>query len=320
MSVKVLLNKKLERWQKRRSPPQSDVTLNQRNTYIFPTRYGFLMALMILLMGIGATNYQNNLIFFATFFALTIGLLSIVLTFNNLVALRFSPHEPEAVFAGSKVKVPISVTSEKAHNAVSLSFKHGPAQSFDVLPNTETRIVLVTQCTKRGHNTLPKVKVSSIFPFGFLQVWSWLFFSMDYLAYPKPIAPSFGATTGHQQDEHSNDFQSGTEDFYGLKKYEAGESLSRIHWKSYARGKGLQTKEFVDYLSDPNVFDYSQFEQVEHELRLSYLSYLIKQAAENNEVFGLKLPDIYIVPSKGEKHMHECLKALALAPTQYEGI
>ncbi|MEE4245001.1 MAG: hypothetical protein V2I33_06305, partial [Kangiellaceae bacterium] len=65
--AKQVINNRLLNWQKSRMPVSRSVRLKQRNTYIFPTRYGFLLGLIILLMGVGATNYQNNLIFIALF-------------------------------------------------------------------------------------------------------------------------------------------------------------------------------------------------------------------------------------------------------------
>ncbi|MEE9254876.1 MAG: hypothetical protein V3U43_08070, partial [Pseudomonadales bacterium] len=53
----------LKSWLDRRFPPSRTVTLDRRNVFIFPTREGFAFGLLLLLLLLGAINYQNTLVF-----------------------------------------------------------------------------------------------------------------------------------------------------------------------------------------------------------------------------------------------------------------
>ena len=51
-----------QRWLRRRVPPQKSITLNQRCIFIFPTKIGFAFAALLILLFLGAINYENSLI------------------------------------------------------------------------------------------------------------------------------------------------------------------------------------------------------------------------------------------------------------------
>ncbi|PWK53382.1 DUF58 domain-containing protein [Pleionea mediterranea] len=315
-SLRLGIRAKLERWQRSRAPLAKSLQLSQRNTYVFPTRYGFMLLLTIILMGIGATNYQNNLVFIATFTVIAIGIVAILLTFNNLVGLKFSVHNAEPVFCGQTVRVPISVTADKEHLSISIGAEQEVLHTIDVAPMAEQRVDVVVPALKRGVHSLKAVRCQTLFPLGFVQAWSWLFFDSQYVVYPKPVAPDTEwLGNGDSNGQYSDSFKPGVEEFYGLRSYKRGDLMSRIHWKSFAQGKGLQTKEFVDYLTEPDVFDYDAFVGIDVETRLSQLCYLLLNAHEEGNAFGIKLPNKYLAPDKGESHLHNCLLALA----EFEG-
>ena len=56
-----------DRWLKRRIPPASRLTLSHRQIFIVPTRAGLALLLLLLIMLIGAINYQNSLVYGVTF-------------------------------------------------------------------------------------------------------------------------------------------------------------------------------------------------------------------------------------------------------------
>jgi uncharacterized protein (DUF58 family) len=264
-------------------------------------------------MGIGATNYQNNLIFIATFTVIALGLISILATYGNLVGLQLTVHQPEPIFAGQSARFPVSITSDKNHYSISFQSKSKALQTIDVIAGAEQRIEISQLCSTRGVHSLQPLRCQTLFPLGFLQAWSWVFLEARCLVYPQPIEPDARFVSGQsQQDEYSQDYQPGVEEFYGLRSYQKGDLLSRVHWKSFAREKGLQTKEFVDYLHDPDLFNYEDFPGVDKETRLSYLSFLLLQAEREGKRYGLALPGASIAVGMGEEHLHRCLTQLAI--------
>lgn len=78
-------------WVDKRNPEQQEVHLRQRNIYILPTRYGWLMLMILILILIASTNYQNNMGFMAGFILLAIGMLSVFYTYRNVRGLKSDP-------------------------------------------------------------------------------------------------------------------------------------------------------------------------------------------------------------------------------------
>ena len=72
---------------------------------------------------------------------------------------------------------------------------------------------------------------------------------MHCVVYPKPIPhvlAQFTSGSGGRADSAIS--MAGSEDFYGLREYVAGDSLRQVAWKNVARGQGMHVKQFVDYV------------------------------------------------------------------------
>ena len=115
----------------------------------------------------------------------------------------------------------------------------------------------------------------------------------------------------------------GHEDFHSIRDYQAGDDKRNIHWRAYAREQGLYTKVFSEPKGQLATFDYQMFDPFDPynrvELRLSWLCYLILEAAKEQMPFGLTLPDNTIEPDINPAHLDQCLKALALFGKQKPG-
>jgi len=97
-----------------------------------------------------------------------------------------------------------------------------------------------------------------------------------------------------------------------LRSYVEGDPLQHIHWKSFARHKTLQTKEFSSTTSDELWLNWSDTTVTGVELKLSQLSRWLLLANKQNLTYGLRLPDLTIQPGHGQHHLDACLKQLAL--------
>ena len=304
----------VSKWFGNRMPIADSIKLEQRSTYILPTKAGMLMVGVVLLMMIGATNYQNNLAFMLTFMIASIGLVSILFTFNNLQGLIFKSGASKSVYAGETLAVITHVTSQsgQSHMTIGAGFNNQELFFVDVNSTNGNQISLSIIADQRGWFYLPRIMATSSFPFGLLRVWTWFKFASPILIYPQPIEPPIKGDQEGADDDESQSSISGIDDLYGLKTYQPGDSLSRIDWKALARERGLFTKEFVSYQSEEFIFDWNDFSSVNDELRLSYLCYLVKQASHCNYEYTLKLPSISIDKNSGENHQVKCLRALAM--------
>ena len=295
-----------------RMPVSDKIVLQQRSTYILPTKAGFLMLGIILLMMVAATNYQNNLAYILTFLTASIGLVSILFTFKNLQGLSFKIGTCESVCVGERLLLSVHVKSQshQSHSTIGVGVDSKELSYINVSSQDANRVSIGLAAEQRGWLTLPRLMATSSFPFGLLKAWAWFRFSTPILIYPKPVEPPAFSGINDTSELEENAMKRGVEDLYGLKTYQPGEPISRIDWKALAREKGIFTKEFVDYQSQELVFQWNDFKQAGDEDILSYLCFLVLKASESNFDYALNLPGRSIPKNSGAAHLTDCLRAL----------
>ncbi|WP_185964300.1 DUF58 domain-containing protein [Aliikangiella marina] len=290
------------------------MTLSQRSTYILPTGLGFFMGLILLLMLVGATNYQNNLAFLLTFLVAGIGLVSMIFTYQNIQGIQFSLINPGEVFVGETLPLPISLRSinRTKHFSIGIGLDKKNVSLVDVPDDNYVTLKVDVKAVNRGRLELPRITVMSVFPFGWLRTWAYFRFDTDIIVYPEPLEPARLDTQNWGQESEEGSRVEGSEDLYGLKPYQDGEPLTRVDWKSYARERGMFIREFAAHESADLCLNWEDFPGVDNETRLSYLTYMVLEASSNQLNFSLELPDKFVEYGEGDEHRKKCLKALAL--------
>lgn len=306
---------KFNHWLDRRIPATNSITLHHRQTFILPSRFGFMMLFILILMMIAATNYQNSLAFLLTFTLASIGFNVIILTYRNLTGINIKAKTTEAVFAGQPLDIPlvISSTEDRHHYSVGFGTKKDIQQVIDLAPDqiVETSIRVIPQ--KRGWYSPGRLYTATVYPLGMLRVWSWFKFSQLYLIYPSPLDPGMVDQKADANLETEQGKMSvGEEDFAGIRSYRKGDPKRKIHWRAYAREQGLHTMEFEEPEGQSSILDFDNFENGDVEHRLSWLCFLVLQSEAQGDRFGLKLPGNLIEPDSGTMHRQQCLQALAL--------
>lgn len=306
---------RFEAWLARRLPVTSAITLSHRSLFIFPSREGWGFALVLGLTFIGAVNYQNSLGHVLAFLLLALGHLSIHHTFRNLSGLRLRLGHCPPVFAGEPASFPVLLESAsgRAYPALELGFTEPPCVFIDVAPGALAVARLQAPTERRGWLTPSRVYVATHYPLGIMRCWSWLAFEGRCLVYPKPLAPPELPGAGLGDEAQSGRRESaGSEDYAGLRRYHAGDSLRQIDWKALARERGLFSKQFVESTGGLARLDYEAFAGVAEELRLSYLCFLVLRAEQEGTRYALYLPGESIAADLGAAHQERCLTALAL--------
>jgi uncharacterized protein (DUF58 family) len=302
------------RWILRRSPLASSVELRHRSIYVLPTPQGWMFLLVLLIMWLLGTNYQNNLILAITFLLIGMGLVSILYTFRNLSGLQLQGLGARSVFTGELVEWQLRLSSRKTYHHDNLCF--GLANQYhtniDLAPGEERVLTLAEPSSKRGWMKVGRILVESRFPFGLMRAWSWVHLEMEALIYPRPIAseePPLGIEGEGEGDLIARD---NPEDFYGFDVYRPGASLAQVAWKQYARGAGLHLKEYVGYQSQNLWLDWYQLAGLDTESRLSRLCYWSVELGKTSNHYGLRLPGQTIELGQGHIHQESVLRALAL--------
>ncbi len=298
----------------RRIKPAAVQTLNSKCIYVLPTRNGLLFILSAALIFIAAINYAVSLAFGLAFMMVSLFVLSILYTFNNLNQLQIKRLPTRPVYCGESIafNVELSGKSNRRHEAIELQFAGETSSHGDLIDVDRIELQVFCLATQRGFQKAPLLRVTTYFPLGLCRAWSIVNLDMHCLVYPKPVRfvmSQFNAGSGG--DEESALTQEGSEDFYGLRDYVPGDPLRQVAWKNVARGQGMHVKQFVDYVDSKVWLDWDMFFGFDTEGRLSRLCYCVLQLAERHATFGMKLPGVEIAPGSGIGHRDRLLRELA---------
>src|SRR6266702_3810138 len=298
----------------RHAPEPGVVFLSQRRVFILPTRHGLSFGGSLVLMLLGSINYSLSLGYVLTFLLAGLGVVSILHTFRNLAHLYVSAGRVSPVFAGDSARFQLVFENRSGFDRHSLdSACRGATASCDAPAHRHSPVALPLKAEKRGWLQLERVTVETRFPLGLMRAWSYVQPDMRALVYPRPDSAPLPLP---YSDAHTGDAISsgaGTDDFSGLRPYQASDSPRHIAWKASARSELLLTKLFEGRATSELWFDWTQLPADMHtEERLSRLARWVLLAEERGLRYGLKLPDAEVPLGEGFAHRERCLKELAL--------
>lgn len=304
-----------QRWLVRRIPAATRIVLDHRRIFILPTRNGAVFACLLLLMLLVGINYQNSLAYGLTFLLVSVGLLGIVHTYRNLSGLVISAGSARAVFVGETVLLRLRLDSAgPAHQSIAVGWDAQNLQKNDVPEAGNSELELSLPAQKRGWLRAPRLRVESVFPLGLLRAWSWLDLEQTVLIYPQPIAGRMPLQAGvqpHAEDDGQLTRGQGVDDYQGLRSYQPGDNLRRLHWKAWSRGQGLLVKDFNDLSGHDLCLDFTVLDG-DIEERLSRLCYWVLELSQRQQPFAMRLPGFEVATDSGDGHRETCLRALAL--------
>lgn len=306
-----------QRWQKwinRRIPAAKTVTLDQRRIFIFPTRTGFFFLFTLIVMLVAAINYQNNMSFALTFLLANLFVIAVLHTFANLAGLTVHAVRAAPVFAGQRTEFEFMLSRHNRRNyyAIHGDWRGEDSTTLSLVDANEAHGSIFVETSKRGWHNPGRLHLETIYPLGLLRCWTWVDLDIHALVYPRPIAsgPLPGLAT--DRPDGSAVPVPGTDDFFGLRDYQRGDSLRHVFWKSVAKGQSLQTKQYTAYADRSVWLDWELFEGLPVELKLSHLCYWVLEFERANEEYGLRLPGLVIEPDVGDGHRQKVLRHLAL--------
>lgn len=292
-------------------------SIGRRELYILPTRHGWYYALILTaLFGI-AIKFDNQAAFMMLFILIAVGLVAMLYTHNNVINLAISSHPSKPVFVGDPATFPITIhnDSDKARSAVWL-VSAGFHRLFNIQQSSIEKLAIQLPTRQRGYLVCDPVILTSQFPIGIFFVWSKRFQSQQQcLVYPQPLDLVSFQSQAQLQGEHENEQQpqAGSEDFAGLKAYQAGDRLRDIHWPSLAKSNQLISRAYEMESSSPMNFSwFSLPNRLSIEDKLSQLCFWVLEAEKQDLNYQLEMPNQTIEFNKGASHLHECLRTLAL--------
>jgi uncharacterized protein (DUF58 family) len=292
------------------------ISLGLRQVYIIPSWRGAGWLGLVVLLGLTAYVYSNNLVYWLCFSLFAAFIVSAVHGVQSLLGLSLEFVQAQPVFAGERAVFALRVRNATRHArwGVRLQFRDW-AESEQVLDLAAGETVLAylsVNAQRRGWLDSPRLQLFSRYPFGWYRVWSLPPLSGQVLIYPQPAAPGLPFSSSARVDDPGAQQQSGDE-FYGLRAYQPGDALRRIHWRSLAKARGLYSKQYAGAGVQQELWlDYAQTPGQNVEQRLSQLCRWVLEADQAGLRYGLISPAHKFEPDNGSAHRLKCLQHLAL--------
>lgn len=304
----------IERVRLRRGVSALPLSVEYRNVYILPTRFGLGFGMLLIFMALGGLNFNNNMTLLMVFMLGVVTQMTTLLAYRTLSGLRLEAARAEPVFAGETAlfRLHVSNPDERDRLTISASLAEGGASDCIDLPaGGSGKLQLPVPSHERGWLRLPAFKVESGYPLGLFRAWSWFFCTARCVVYPVPARnPPPLPNVGHGQ--LGKPLRGDGEQVHGLRKYREGDSLRRVAWRTSARHDQLFTREMETPMQDACVLDIAQLAGLDTEQKLSILTAWVIQADHHQIAYSLVLPGVEVEAGLGPAHRAACLESLAL--------
>lgn len=256
------------------------VDIKLRQVYILPTLKGLYYAITLVVMFIWSTNYGLSLGFILLFLALMVFLVFAVFTVRNVSNIRLQGVATAPVFLNDSPKFTLRVEKLESLDKISLYALRNNQKSnlLSLIEDKDDLFQIPDSQLKRGLHVLDYVKIETQYPLGLFRSWFWLKVEESLLVYPTPKGklpiPVVLKSQGHK-DKNQTSF--GSEDFFGLREYQFGDSMKHIVWKK-SQGNQIMAKQFADNAGESCELDFNnpQLKQMELEKNLPVNSVGVK--------------------------------------------
>lgn len=281
--------------------------------YILPTSFGLALAGLVFLATLIALS--KHLWFFGGILIIpnmTL-LVALLLTHRTLKRLEILNISVLPTYAGTATKITLTLLSKIKSPTLVQCHLQGFEEyvGLTLFPKQPTTLILTYTPQKRGFEQLPKLGLSTVYPWGVAQAWAWCEVPIKHWVYPRLQGPSL---KWMQINTLLSNPQRGIqgEEFYGLRAYRLGDDKKDMAWKASARSHQLMIREKPKGKSLENIWlDWKKISG-HFEEKCSALTKMVVEADRQQLKFGLRLPNEIILPARGRHHRHLCLQKLAL--------
>ncbi len=306
---------KLTAWLTRNQPEdQKSVTLTRKQIYIVPTRAGAIFAALLFAMLMTSMNYNNSLSLLFTF---TLGALvfnSAWFTHHNLAGLTLKTIKQNHCFAGDNGYFQVLLTNKRktSRHGLVLRERNDNCLVYDCPPEDSIIMKMPIKLELRGSYRLRRFAIATRMPIGLFNAWSWQTLDTVLWVYPRPEpSSSIPLMNGDDEGNATALADNDGDEFDHIRDYQKGDAAQHISWKHVARMDKLLVREFRTASNKSLVLDWEALQDNLLETKLSQLCYWIISCENHDQEYGLKLPGVFIQPSRGNQHYHQCLLELA---------
>lgn len=285
--------------------------LDRHRIYVLPTRFGVLFSAVLLTMLLGALNYNNNPALLLTCLLGAAAYQSVFSAFRTLNRLQLTSLRADPCHAGDSLRLALHFDIARQPRR-GLRLQLDPADVvFDL--DTDGAVTIDIPAPQRGWLRPGRMRLSSRFPFGLFQVWSWLHPEFGALVYPRleALAPPLPWAAS---DAAQRPMRASGDELAAMRDYRATDPMRHIAWKASARHDQLLVREFERLHGHDLILDYAALRGLDNEARIARLARWVCMAEAAQRAYTLVLRDARIGPGLGADHRHACLRALALSP------
>lgn len=275
---------------------------------------------MTLLLGFGAVNTGNNLLYLLVAALLGFMAVSGLLGHWNLKDIQVTLEPPDEIYAAVETLMRVRVHNRHRLLPVFLLDLYFDAQTsrtghLPLLKKGERESIGVPiTFNARGKHQHQHLTISSAFPINFFVRRRVLELNQSVIAFPRPlVCRQPGATDQAQRAGALESQMKGTDgDISRIGNYQGTEPLKMIHWKLSARHDSLKIKELSSLQHPPVEIEPLTLPGTGLEQQLRCATYLINDLTRRNRPVGLKLGAVTLPPALGPGHKLRLLKELAL--------
>ena len=317
-TLRLWLHERFVRWALRVRPPEAaPIVLTQRRVYVLPTRAGLAYATALIVILLGAMNYNLSLGHALVFLLAGLGIVAILHTFRNLVLVAIRPGRCQAVFAGRLAQFEVVLENRRleARTCLRLFIGDEIPIEIDIGPHAGTVAMLDVPAARRGWLQMPRLTIETTWPLGLVRAWSYAVPDLRCLVYPAPASKAPPLPWGGESARGVTRDGRGADDFSGLLRHQLADPPRHVAWKAAARQQDgpLLTKLFSGATAQQLWLDWDALpEGLDTEQRLSILARWMLDADAAGLAWGLRLPGVRLPPDNGPAQLGAGLRALAL--------
>lgn len=308
------LRRRLEAMARPKQPETLPVAFDRRRIYILPTAFGMFLLVLLLAMGVGALNYNNNPALLLVLMLGGAAHSSLLAAHLQLSGLRIEAIDAEPVAAGKPLQLRVHARAEPGRERRGLQVLHGDTGAGLSLAGGVGEAALSLPTQARGWFDLERLRISTTRPLGLARAWAYVWPTEPLLVYPAPEPSGPPLPEGRGEQSRARLHPAG-EDAHHLRDYRRGDARRTIAWKPSARHDSLLVREYEQPQGADVVLDWRALSALAYEDRIRRLARWVDEAERESRRYRLELPGQPVLgPGRGAAHRHACLRALALLP------
>jgi uncharacterized protein (DUF58 family) len=239
--------------------PRKEIKLriNYSGRGVETSSLGLVFLCITVVVGFGALNTGNNLLYLILSTLVALLLLSVLYIRIGLSGIEADLEFPGEAFAGEPVVVRSTLRNKKRFlPSLGLALNSGRTKktvkrlSFlfpYLMPGENKTLRKIVRFARRGEYADQTLFLQTDYPFGFFRKFRAFPCGKKMLVYPAPVPvpalEAFVESWGAGRSKGARGDREG-DSFFGIKEYLPGEDYRRIHWKASAKSDRLMVKEF----------------------------------------------------------------------------